>query len=187
MFVRRASITVGAVCVVAMVLEAWRSNAPNLLVWQLIVAVAVGVGVATVPWVVRCSLHRVEPRRLIVMLVVTIGSGALLGLLVIAATLADNAAHPVPWPIGTIAVLLPFALLDPRFVRSRRRVTAVGIAHLAVVPFVLDAARRCSDDDCYPLPLWYGLAGVAGLWVVVTEIAPLGVFPGERADSHRPG
>ena len=178
--VRRVAVTTAVVCVVTMILQAWRADAPNLLMWQLVLALTVGVSILTVPWVAWCGRQRVARRRLGALLVLTIAVGGLLGLLVVAAAYVDNTNHPVPWPIATVAMFLPLSLLAPRIAASGRRVAMIAVTNLAVGAFVLDAARRCVDDDCLPLPLPYSLAGVGGLWFIVTELAPFGTFPGDR-------
>jgi hypothetical protein len=177
--IRRVAVTTAIVCVVTMILQAWRADAPNLLVWRLLVAVAAAVSMFTVPWVVWTGRPRVTPSRLAIVVVVTVGTGELLGLLVIAAAFADNTDRPVPWPVSLVTMLVPFSVLSSRIAASRRRVAVIGGVHLVAAVFVLDAARRCVDDDCYPLPLWYSLAGIAGLWYVIAELAPAGAFPGD--------
>jgi hypothetical protein len=150
------------------------------LIWELVLALTVGIGILTVPWVAWCGRRRVARRRLGALLVLTLAVSGLLGLLVVAAAYVDNTNHPVPWPIATVAMFLPLGLLATRIAGSGRRVAMIAVTNLAVGAVVLDAARRCVDDDCLPLPLPYSLAGVGGLWFIVTELAPFGTFPGDR-------
>ncbi len=93
----------------------------------------------------------------------------------------DNSLHPTSSRLSLVAVLLPLLVSVVPTGRLRAvgglafagAIALLGVA-LGALPWILDDAMACHDDDCVPLPLavswllvgglWWGAAAIGGTW-----------------------
>ena len=88
-----------------------------------------------------------------------------------AAAFDDNSLHPTPSRLSLVAVLIPVLVSVAPSGRLRAigglafagAIALLGIA-LGALPWILDDAMACEDDDCVPLPLAVSWLLVGGLW-----------------------
>lgn len=103
-----------------------------------------------------------------------------------AAGFEDNSLHPTPSRLTLVFVLIPLlvsvvpATRLPGFRGGAFAVAVIllGIA-MGALPWILDDAMACDDDDCVPLPLagswilvgalWLGSAAIGRSWDTRTE------------------
>lgn len=105
-----------------------------------------------------------------------------------AAGFEDNSLHPTPSRLSLVFVLIPLlvcvvpATRLPGFGGGAFAIAVIllGVA-LGALPWILDDAMACDDDDCVPLPLagswilvgalWLGSAAIGRSWDTSREAA----------------